>query len=139
MYSLQITYDGYQHATAINEPHHNVVKIDCPYTGKGDEFSPASLLGISLASCMLLSMGAIAQRDQLDLTGTTADITLEGMEQRFPHVDTIKLRFRFPQDFAKPDRRKLEHAAALCPIMASINEKTTVTTTFEFGVEAIRT
>ena len=136
MYSLQVTYDGYQHATAVNEPHHNVVKIDCPYTGKGDEFSPASLLGISLASCMLLSMGAIAQRDQLDLKGTTVDISLEGMEQTFPHVDAINLRFRFPKDFDTPDRRKLEHAAALCPIMASIDEQTTVTTTFEFGMAA---
>jgi uncharacterized OsmC-like protein len=133
MYTLQVTYDGHQHATAINEPHHNVVRIDCPYTSKGDEFSPASLLGISLASCMLLSMGAIAQRDQLDLTGTTVDITLEGMEQRIPHVDAINLRFQFPNDFAKPDRRKLEHAAALCPIMASIDAATTVTATFEFG------
>jgi len=136
MYSLQVTYDGYQHATAVNEPHHNVVKIDCPYTGKGDEFSPASLLGISLASCMLLSMGAIAQRDQLDLKGTTVDISLEGMEQTFPHVDAINLRFRFPKDFDTPGRRKLEHAAALCPIMASIDEQTTVTTTFEFGMAA---
>ena len=133
MYSLQVTYDGYQHATAINEPHHNVVKIDCPYTGKGDEFSPSSLLGVSLASCMLLSMGAIAQRDQLDIQGTTVDITLEGMERRVPQVDAINLRFRFPKDIAKPDRCKLEQAAALCPIMASINARTTVTTTFEFG------
>ena len=138
MRNLRVTYDGYQHATAIDEPQHNVVKIDCPYTGKGEEFSPVSLLGVSLASCMLLSMGAIAQRDQLDLTGTTVDISLQGMEQRFPHVDAINLRFRFPKDFDKSDRRKLEHAAALCPVMASIDEKTTVTTTFEFGMDAKR-
>ena len=57
MSTLRVTYDGQQHATAVREPHHNVVSIDCHYTGKGEDFSPASLLGISLASCMLLSMG----------------------------------------------------------------------------------
>ena len=46
MYTLKIEYDGAQHATALNEPHHNTVAIDCPFTGKGVEFSPASLFGI---------------------------------------------------------------------------------------------
>ena len=43
MSSLKVSYDGGQHATAVNEPHHNVVAIDCPFTGKGEEFSPGSL------------------------------------------------------------------------------------------------
>ena len=134
MYTLKITYDGEQHATALNEPHHNIVAIDCPFTGKGDEFSPASLLGISLASCMLLSMGAIAQRDHLDFKGTVVEIAFTGMDKRIPHVDTITLTFRIPQTFAEPDRDKLERAAGLCPIMASIDADTKITTTFEYGV-----
>ncbi len=136
MYTLQVTYDGHQHATALNEPHHNVVAIDCPFTGKGDEFSPASLLGISLGSCMLLSMGAIAQRDQLNLQGTVVNIALQGMDKMFPHVDEIHLSFTFPRDFKAADRRKLENAASLCPIMASIDASTKVTTTFDYGESA---
>ncbi len=108
------------HPTALNEPHRNAVAIDCPFTGKGDEFSPANLLGISLASCISLSMGAIAQRDGLDLTGTVVDIELAGMERLFPRVDSITLRFRVPGDFDEPDRTKLERAAELCPVMAGI-------------------
>jgi len=133
MFRLNLTYDGDQHATALKEPHHNIVAIDCPYTGKGEEFSPASLLSISLASCMLLSMGALAQRDGLDLKGTVVDISFTGMEKRFPHVDSITLVFNIPFDFEKPERTKLERAAGLCPIMESIDASTKVTTEFRYG------
>ena len=136
MYSLTITYDDPQHVTARKEPDHNVVAIDCPFTGKGVEFSPASLLGISLASCMLLSMGAIAQRDGISLKGTDVDIAIAGMEKRFPHVDRITLTFCFLQDFDEAERGKLERAAGLCPIMGSLDPSTEVETIFEYGTAA---
>jgi uncharacterized OsmC-like protein len=133
MYTLKIEYDGSQHATALNEPHHNTLAIDCPFTGEGVEFSPASLFGISLASCMLLSMGAIAQRDGIDLKGTTVDIRFSGLDKTFPHVDTITLAFHVPQALPDTEQLKLERAAALCPIRQSIDADTLVNTTFHYG------
>ena len=135
MYTLKIEYDGAQHATALNEPYHNTVAIDCPFTGEGVEFSPASLFGISLASCMLLSMGALAQRDGIDLKGTTVDIRFSGLDKTFPHVDTIALAFRVPQGLPEDEQQKLERAAALCPIRQSIDAETVVNTTFHYGAE----
>ena len=134
MNSLTITCDGDQHVTAVQEPYHNTVAIDCPFTGKGNEFSPASLLGTSLASCMLLSMGAVAQRDNLDLRGTVVDIKLTGMGKTIPRVDTITMEFNIPQDFSSADRKKLEMAADLCPIMASLGTETRITATFRYAV-----
>ena len=137
MSTIRLTYDGDQHVTARREPQHNLVAVDCPYTGKGQEFSPASLLGISLASCMLLSMGAIAQHHHLDLTGTVVDIELTGMNKRSPHVDKIALAFRIPHDFPTPDRKILERAACICPIMGSFCADTAITTTYKYAdVEA---
>ncbi len=134
MHSLKLTYDGYQHATAVKEPGHNTVAIDCPFTGKGNEFSPASLLGISLASCMPLSMGAIAQRDQMDLNGTVVDVKFTGMDQTFPQVETIELIFDIPRDFSARNRKKLETAAHLCPIMASFRDEITITAIYRYAV-----
>ena len=134
MHSLKLTYDGYQHATAVKEPGHKTVAIDCPFTGKGNEFSPASLLGISLASCMLLSMGAVAQRDQLNLNGTVVDIKFTGMDQTFPHVETIELNFHIPRDFSARNRKKLETAAHLCPVMASFRDDVTITANYRYAV-----
>jgi uncharacterized OsmC-like protein len=66
MSTLKLTYDGDQHATALREPHLNTVAIDCPITAKGDEFSPGNLLGISVAGCMLLSMGVSTDRLKME-------------------------------------------------------------------------
>ena len=134
MFSLKVTYDGDQHVTACNEPFHNVVEIDCPYTGKGEQFSPGSLLCVSLASCMLLAMGAIAQRDMLDIRGTVVTIGFRGMDKRFPHVDKISLIFDIPKNFMPSDRKKLERAAGLCPVLGSLDPETRVHTEFNFGV-----
>jgi len=133
MNTLRLTYDGDQHATALKEPHHNMVAIDCPFTAKGDEFSPGNLLGISVAGCMLLSMGAVAQRDHLDLSGTVIDIALTETGDPFPHVDSITLAFNVPQDFSVTDRLKMERAAALCPIKLSFRDETTVTATYHYA------
>ena len=134
MKSLKLTYDGDQHATALKEPHHNVVAIDCPITAKGDEFSPGNLLGISVAGCMLLSMGAVAQRDHLDLSDTVVEIELTETSEPYPHVDSITLAFGVPRYFAFTDRLKMERAAELCPIKHSFGKDTVVTATFNYGV-----
>jgi len=136
MSTLKLTYDGQQHATALKEPHHNSVAIDCPFTAKGEEFSPGNLLGVSVAGCMLLSMGAVAQRDQLDLIGTVVDIEVTETDKPFPHVDTITMTFNVPRDFAQTDRQKLERAAALCPIKASFRDETVITSIYNFAVES---
>lgn len=134
MKSLKLIYDGDQHATALREPHHNVVAINCPITAKGDEFSPGNLLGISVAGCMLLSMGAVAQRDKLDLRNTVVDIELTETSEPYPHVDAISLVFRVPREFAFTDRLKMERAAELCPIKNSFGEDTVITAAFNYGV-----
>jgi uncharacterized OsmC-like protein len=94
MNALQLTYDGDQHATALKEPQHKSVAIECPFTGKGEELSPGNLLGVSVAGCMLLSMGALAKRDNLDLSETVVDIKLSETDKPFPHVDAVTLVFR---------------------------------------------
>jgi len=133
MHALTLTYDGDQHATAVKEPHHNQVAIDCPFTAKGDEFSPGNLLGVSVAGCMLLSMGAVARRDHLDLSGTVVDIELSETDKPFPHVDRIALKFNIPQEFSTVNRQKLEKAAGLCPIKASFRAETNVTATYTYA------
>ena len=133
MSTLKLTYDGDQHATALREPFKNSVAIDCPITAKGDEFSPGNLLGISVAGCMLLSMGAVAQRDQMDLSGTVVDIELTETSEPYPHVDTITLAFSVPRDLALTDRLKMERAAHLCPIKHSFGEDTVVTSTYNYA------
>ena len=133
MNSLTLTYDGVQHATALKKPQQKSVEIDCPFTGKGEELSPGNLLGISVAGCMLLSMGALAQRDHLDLNGTVVDIELSETDKPFPHVNAVTLIFKIPSDFLASDRQKLERASGLCPIKASFRDETKISATFNYA------
>lgn len=133
MNALQLTYDGDQHATALKEPQHKSVAIDCPFTGKGEELSPGNLLGISVAGCMLLSMGALAKRDNLDLSETVVDIKLSETDKPFPHVDAVTLVFNIPREFSAADRQKLEKASGLCPIKASFRDETKISATFNYA------
>ena len=133
MNTLQLTYDREQHGTALKEPQHRSVAIDCPYTAKGEEFSPGNLLGVSVAGCMLLSMGALAQRDHLNLSGTVVDIKISETDRPFPHVDYITLAFDIPRDFSATERQKLERASGLCPIKASFRDETTISATFRYA------
>ena len=133
MSTLKLTYDADQHLTALKEPQNKRVAIDCGITGKGEELSPGNLLGLSVASCMLLSMGGFAQRHKLDLRGTVVDITTSMTNKPFPHVDAIGMTFNIPEDFSTADRQKLEHAAGLCPIKSSFGDETEVAATFHYA------
>jgi hypothetical protein len=37
MANLQVTYDGFQHCTALKKPQGKTAAMDCPYIGKGEE------------------------------------------------------------------------------------------------------
>ena len=126
---LQVIYDGSQHCTARLEPQEKVVATDCPYTSKGEEFSPMNLVGTGLAGCMLISMGTLAMRDQLDIAGTCVDVNLSASEKR---IEAIDLTFRLPRDFSRVERLKLERAAEMCPIEHSFHSDIPVSVRFNY-------
>ncbi len=133
MSTVKLMYDSDHHVTAIKEPQHKIVGVDCPYTGDGAEFSPANLLSISLGSCMLLSIGVVAQRARLDLSGTTVTVRFKEVADPFPHVAAIAYEVDIPHHFSAVDRRRIENAAELCPIKTNIGDDTEITVKFKYA------
>ena len=125
MTTIQITYDDIQHCTALQEKNMKSVPIDCPYTGKGVEFSSGELVAAGVASCMLMSMGSLALRNKIDLMNTSveADITLT---EDFARIDAINLTVNMPNNFSRRDRIRLERAAEACPIKHSFHPDTKI-------------
>ena len=126
------TYDGVQHCTALKEPEGKTVAMDCPHTGKGEEFSPGNLVEAALAGCMLLSMGALATRSELDLSGTRVEVKIS-------NTDTPPIRFRemeeaitMPGGLSETDRVKLERAADACPIKRSFGEDIPISVRYDY-------
>lgn len=123
MADVQVTYDGFQHCTALKMPQGKSAAMDCPYTGKGEELSPANMVGSGLAGCMLISMGALAIRDGIDIEGTRVDVEVVQSERR---IESIKLVFTMRYAYSESERQKLQRAAGLCPIKSSFHPDTSL-------------
>ena len=129
MANLQVTYDGFQHCTALKMPQGKTAAMDCPYTGKGEELSPANMVGSGLAGCMLISMGTLAIRDQIDINGTCVDVEVEQSEKR---IESISLVFNMAHAYSEKERQKLERAAGLCPIKSSFHSDTSINIEYKY-------
>ena len=129
MASLQVTYDGFQHCTALKKPQGKTAAMDCPYTGKGEELSPANMVGSGLAGGMLISMGTLAIRDQIDIKSTCVDVEVEQSERR---IESISLVFNMAHVYSEKERQKLERAAGLCPIKSSFHSDTSINIEYKY-------
>lgn len=129
MSKVRVTYDAEQHCTALKESDGKTLAVDCPYSGKGEEFSPSQLVATSMASCMFLSMGRVAQRNTLDISEARANVELSMTEKRIENIDFV---FTMPANLYESDRTKLEKAAGMCPIKASFHPDTRFSVQFNY-------
>ncbi len=110
--TIHMKYDGDQHCTGL-QPNGKTVAVDCDRTGKGEELFPDNLVGTGLAGCMLLSMGGLAKRDGIDISGTEVESegTCTNGQSRFPRnlgdpvVSSAKSRLEVPVNNSRPWRR----------------------------------
>jgi len=116
MGKVEVVYDEIQHCTATRLKDNNIVEMDCPYTGKGEEFSPGEMLGASVAGCMLIAIGAFAMRHNIDLTNTRVDVETI-MEQK--RVGEINLVFNMPKNYSEEEKKMITRAGETCPIKHS--------------------
>jgi len=93
--------------------------MDCPYTGKGEEFSPTELIEAALGGCMLLSMGTFAMRHDIDLIGTRIDVKVTFTDPPGGRLRAIDVSVDMPPGISEANRAALERAADGCPIKHS--------------------
>src|SRR6185295_2739456 len=77
MKTSKIVYSGNLRTEATHLRSGKTVITDAPVdnNGKGEAFSPSDLLATSLGSCMLTIMGIVATNNNINIDGTTAEIT----------------------------------------------------------------
>ncbi len=129
--SIHMTYDGDQHCTG-SQPNGKMVAVDCDRTGKGEELYPDNLVGAGLAGCMLLSMGGVAKREGLDISGTEVDVDISLVSQPERRIGAIDVKVNMPRNYSEADRVKLERAANACPIKHSFRPDVRLSTKFQY-------
>lgn len=131
----QIIYKGDLRTEAKHLQSGTVIETDAPVDnqGKGERFSPTDLVATALGNCMLTIMGIKARDMNIDLTGTTLDIT-KIMVADPRRIGTIQVVFHFPASLEISDKDKtiLERAAHACPVAKSLSSELVQDITFNW-------
>lgn len=134
MVEIDVVYEGQLHCRLTHGPSGQVITTDAPRDnqGKGEAFSPTDLVGAALGSCVLTTMGIVAQRHQIDLTGTTAHVTKEMATTPVRRIARLSVTVTFPRAFSDQERALLERAALACPVHRSLHQDVEAPVTFVY-------
>ncbi len=125
MITSKVTYQGELRTQATHNLSGTTIITDAPpdNQGKGEAFSPTDLVATALASCMLTIMGIAARTHQLDITGTTVDVT-KIMASDPRRISEIHCTMQVPdRGLSDKDKVILERAAKTCPVMQSLSSE----------------
>lgn len=122
MITSKVTYQGDLRTSAIHLQSNNEIITDAPTDnqGKGEAFSPTDLLATSLASCMLTIIGIKARDINVDLAGTTAEVT-KVMTADPRRVSEIHVAITFNQQLDEKTQKIFYNTALSCPVAKSIH------------------
>ena len=122
MTTSKVTYQGNLRTAAIHLQSNNEIITDAPVDnqGKGEAFSPTDLLATSLASCMLTIIGIKARDMEIDIAGTTADVT-KVMAADPRRVSEVHIAITFNQELDDKTQKIFYNTALMCPVAKSIH------------------
>ncbi|MFN3316729.1 MAG: OsmC family protein [Raineya sp.] len=132
---IESIYQGNLRTQARHSASKQVIFTDAPIdnNGRGEAFSPTDLVCAALGSCMLTIMGIVAQRENIDLEGTTWKTT-KIMTDSPRRIAEIHIDFSFPAnlELSEKDKQKLENAARTCPVALSLSKEIKQVVKFEW-------
>ncbi len=106
--------------------------------GPGENFSPSDLLSVSLGGCVLSIMAMAARvAAGLDLAGATATVTKQ-MGNAPRRITTLGVTVRVPGQYDAAQRKRLEAAAAACPVHAVLGINAPIAICVGRGVKSSR-
>ena len=118
----KVTYIGELRTTSIHLQSGTEILSDAPKDnhGKGEAFSPTDLVANSLATCMISIMGIKSKDLNVDLTGSTAEVTkiMQAEPRKIAKIEVV-----FNMTISPDDKTKiiLERAAMTCPVLLSLH------------------
>ncbi|MGN0033631.1 MAG: OsmC family protein [Candidatus Limimorpha sp.] len=123
MTTIKGIYKGNLHNEITHLQSGNCIQTDAPTDnhGMGAAFSPTDLVCASLAACMMTIMGINAQNQQINIDGTTYEVskTMSANPRRIGQIDIV---FTFPpMQYSDKQKVILRKAAESCPVGKSLH------------------
>ena len=128
MVEFELVYEGGLHTTAVHGPSKAKLDTDAPVDnmGRGASFSPTDLLATSLGTCMLTTMGILAQREGWKIDGARARVEKHMSLEPRRRVGRVVVEMEMPKGVPTAARERLKEAADRCPVACSIHPDTKV-------------
>lgn len=116
-------YTGGLKVELKHDPSGAVIHTAAPADNNGDgsSFSPTDLVAAGLASCIITTMGIVAEREKIPFAGATFSFE-KHMRSDPRRIDRVPIRIEMPAGLDEKQRRKLEFAGRACPVFRSLAE-----------------
>ena len=88
--------------------------------GKGEAFSPTDLVATALGSCMITIMAIVAEKNGLDISGTSASVK-KVMSASPRMISDVIIEIKMNKRISEKGRKRLEKAALACPVHKSLH------------------
>ena len=122
--TASVIYKGGLRCEATHLQSGSITETDAPTDnrGKGERFSPTDLLCVSLATCIITTMGIKAADMSIDLTGTLTKVTKHMLtEPRRVGKIEVNINFISALQINEKDRIILQRAGDNCPVTKSLH------------------
>ncbi len=133
---IDVVYQGDLHCEARHGPSGATLLTDAPTDngGKGEAFSPTDLCATSLGSCVVTTMGLLANRIGVDIAGTKVHVVKEMVADPVRRIGALLVTVTFPpgKSYSPEDRKRLEGAAWSCPVKRSLHPDLKAPITFVY-------
>ncbi len=118
----KVTYNGSLRTTCLHLRSGNEFITDAPVdnNGKGEAFSPTDTVATGLASCMMTMMGIKARDLEVDLEGSSAEVT-KHMAADPRRIAKIEVKLELPKAVSEKHRKILVNTANTCPVHYSLH------------------
>ncbi|HSB73327.1 MAG TPA: OsmC family protein [Candidatus Methylomirabilis sp.] len=122
MVQVDVRYLGGLRCEAMHGPSGKTLMTDAPVDnhGKGESFSPTDLVATALGSCVATVMGIVAEREKVDLTGMRIQVEKHMSTAAPRRITKLAVRVELPGPLTDAQRARLERAAHVCPVHATL-------------------
>jgi uncharacterized OsmC-like protein len=122
MTTSKVTYLGDLRTSSVHIQSGSEIISDAPIdnNGKGEAFSPTDTVANGLASCMFTMMGIKARDMEIDLSGSTAEVT-KVMAAEPRRISEIHVTFNLDVLVDEKSKTILERTANTCPVHYSLH------------------
>ena len=122
MVEINVSYEGGLRCRAIHGPSKNELITDAPADnmGKGEAFSPTDLVATALATCILTTIGIVAQRKGFEIKSMRARAEKHMSTDAPRRIVKIPVTIWISLPADHPERPLIEKADHGCPVHQSV-------------------